>query len=84
MEESGYLKTGTALGVLTAIIWFIGAWWYCAAHYGFLLGFGLGWLPAGISATMAGFAMRYLWGIAAFLLALAALGLIGELLGWIS
>ncbi len=38
-----------------AITWFlifIGAWIYCIAAYGFLLGVGLGWLAAGIAATV--------------------------------
>lgn len=29
---------------------FLGAWIYCAMTAGFLFGFGLGWLPAGILA----------------------------------
>ena len=29
---------------------FIVAWIYCIANYGFLLGVGLGWLPAAITA----------------------------------
>lgn len=33
---------------------FIGAWIYCIAAYGFLLGVGLGWLPAAIVGAIAG------------------------------
>lgn len=36
---------------------FIGAWIYCIAAYGFLLGVGLGWLAAGITA----FVLSFLW-----------------------
>ena len=31
---------------------FLGAWVYCISEYGFLLGVGLGWLPAGIAALI--------------------------------
>ena len=48
---------GIAVGALT----FIAAWIYCMATYGFLFGFGLGWLPSGILAAMVGFAMMFLW-----------------------
>ncbi len=43
---------------------FIGCWIFCIAHYGFLLGVGLGWLPSGIVALFAAF----LWPLGAVLL----------------
>lgn len=41
--------------IITFFIIFIGAWIYCIATYGFLLGVGLGWLPAAITAGIAAF-----------------------------
>lgn len=34
---------------------FAGGWIYCIAEYGFLIGVGLGWLPASIAATIVSF-----------------------------
>jgi len=47
---------------------FLGTWIYCIATYGFLLGVGLGWLPAAIVGVIAGL----LWP----LIALAIAGII--------
>ena len=38
--------------MITWAIIFIGAWIYCINTYGFLLGVGLGWLAAGVAATV--------------------------------
>ncbi len=38
--------------VITWVIIFACAWIYCIASYGFVLGLGLGWLPAIIAATV--------------------------------
>lgn len=46
-----------AVGVLTFAI----TWIYCMSTYGFLLGFGLGWLPAYILATI----LMFLWRVVA-------------------
>lgn len=40
---------------IVAVPVFIGVWIYCIFAYGFLLGVGLGWLPAMIVAVIAGF-----------------------------
>lgn len=40
--------------VIVGVIVFIGAWIYCIFTYGFLLGVGLGWLPAMITGGLAG------------------------------
>jgi len=45
---------GGLLGIIVALATFVTAWTYCTIHYGFLFGFGLGWLPAGILAAIAG------------------------------
>jgi hypothetical protein len=42
------------LGIIVALATFVTAWAYCTIHYGFLLGFGLGWLPAGMLAAIVG------------------------------
>lgn len=49
------------LAGLCAVITFIGAYWYCTAEYGFLLGFGFGWLPSGILALIVGGVVYLLW-----------------------
>jgi len=45
---------GGLLGIIAALIIFVAAWAYCTIHYGFLFGFGLGWLPAGMLAAIVG------------------------------
>jgi hypothetical protein len=75
MDDDLYWNIGTALGGITALIVFVGGWWYCAATYGFLFGFGLGWLPSGIAAAMAFFAVKLLWG---------PMALLAVLLGYLS
>jgi hypothetical protein len=42
------------LGIIVALATFVMAWAYCTIHYGFLFGFGLGWLPAGMLAAIIG------------------------------
>ncbi|MBR0681133.1 hypothetical protein GXW74_11600 [Roseomonas eburnea] len=60
---------------LTGFVVFFGSWVYCIAHYGFLLGVGLGWLPSLIVAVVA----AALWPIAALLL-LLLLGVVAALI----
>ena len=69
----GYLGIGYILGSISAVLTFIGAYIYCVATYGFLLGLGLGWLPSGILAMIVFWAMAFLWGPALLLIALAIL-----------
>ncbi|AOR78199.1 hypothetical protein [Novosphingobium resinovorum] len=64
-EGELYFGVGNLLGGLSAIIIFLGGWFYCASVYGFLFGFGLGWIASGISAAIAFFAVKYLWGLLA-------------------
>lgn len=47
-----YLETGWRVGFVTAPLSFIGSWIYCISEYGYLLGFGLGWLPSAILAAI--------------------------------
>lgn len=67
-RDNWYWMIGGILGFIVGLVTFIGSWWYCAATYGFLLGFGLGWLPAGIAAVLAGGATFLLWGVVALAL----------------
>jgi hypothetical protein len=62
MGDEWYWVVGNLAGALAAFAAFIGGWWYSAATYGFLFGFGLGWLPAGILAVITFFAVKVLWG----------------------
>jgi hypothetical protein len=43
---------GGLLGIIVGLATFVTAWAYCTIHYGFLFGFGLGWLPAGMLASI--------------------------------
>ncbi len=70
---AGYLTIGYALGAVTSVVTFIGAYVFCVASYGFLFGLGLGWLPSAILAGIVGWAMVYAWG------AVLAIGLIGAI-----
>ncbi len=63
-----YLRVGVCLGIIPAIAAFLGSWWYCATTYGYLLGFGLGWLPSIILAAIVFFAFMFLWGPIALLI----------------
>lgn len=60
-DELWYFQIGGCLGIVPALAAFVGGWWYCAATYGFLLGFGLGWLPALILALLVELAVTLLW-----------------------
>jgi hypothetical protein len=57
-----YLATGRKAGWIAGGLTFIGAYIYCVATYGFLLGMGLGWLPSGILAAIVGVISVFLWG----------------------
>lgn len=69
-----YAAIGASLGLFVGNITFIAAWIYCIADGGFLLGFGLGWIPSAMLAAIVGFATRYLWPLFA-LAALAAVSI---------
>jgi hypothetical protein len=61
MTKDNYLAAGTWHGVIAEAVAFIGAWIYCISTSGFLLGFGLGWLPAGILAYIVFWVFTFLW-----------------------
>ncbi len=54
-------KVNSLIGLISGTLTFLGAWGYCTVIYGFLLGFGLGWLPAAILGVIVGFLMMFLW-----------------------
>ena len=61
-DLNAYGVIGVWIGGLCGAVTFLGAWIYCMSEYGFLFGFGLGWLPAGILAAIVGLIVRFLWG----------------------
>lgn len=48
-------------GLILGGIAFVGSWIYCVSEYGYLLGFGLGWLPSIILAGLVYAVIYYLW-----------------------
>lgn len=68
-EDALFGTVYTVGGLIVWVVTFVGCWIYCIANYGFLLGVGLGWLPAGIVATIAALA----WPLLAIGAALVAL-----------
>lgn len=72
LADNWYFAIGHGLGLLAALAAFLASWWYCAATYGYLLGFGLGWLPSLILAAILSAAFKFLWG-PLFLIAVALL-----------
>jgi hypothetical protein len=57
-----YIGIGQVLGYIVGLLTFVGAYIYCIATYGFLLGLGLGWIPASIVAAIVGYLTVVLWG----------------------
>jgi TPR repeat protein len=56
-----YEQGARIFGSITAIVVFLCSWIYFIATYGYLFGFGLGWLPSGILAVISGFIAGWLW-----------------------
>jgi hypothetical protein len=55
LTRDGVLNVGGRLsGIIVALATFATAWAYCSIRYGFLFGFGLGWLPAAMLAAIVG------------------------------
>jgi hypothetical protein len=59
--DDDYLAIGSWHGLLVGAIVLLGGWIYCACEYGFLLGFGLGWLPSGTLGIIVYFLCMWLW-----------------------
>ena len=64
-----YLDIGRVLGYIAAPITFLAAYIYCISEYGFLWGFGFGWIPSAILAFLVFLAVMFLWGLVAILIA---------------
>jgi hypothetical protein len=47
-----YNDFSVSISVLFSVIVFLISWVYCIFEYGFLFGFGLGWLPSALLALM--------------------------------
>ena len=70
-------RVNDGIALWSAGITFVVSWIACTQEYGFLFGFGLGWIPSFMLAAVAGIAMRYLWPVLAVgCIALALLALI--------
>lgn len=65
----------SATSYITGFISFVVVWVYAISQWGFLIGITLGWIPAMITAFLAGL----LWPLALFLLGLGLLVLVGLL-----
>ena len=52
-------KTTIFCAFISAIL-FIGSWFYCTLNYGYLLGFGLGWIASGIAAILVFLFLRFI------------------------
>lgn len=57
-----YCRVGDVLGMIVAVTTFFITWIWCMSAYGFLLGFGLGWIPSAMLAGMLALTVRYMWG----------------------
>jgi hypothetical protein len=56
-----YTNLGWIFAALTGPVTLLAVWIYCAVIYGFLLGFGLGWIPALVLALLVVVATIFLW-----------------------
>jgi hypothetical protein len=63
-----YTDLGWICAALTGPATFLAVWIYCAVTYGFLLGFGLAWIPALILALLVAAATIFLWPVVAVVL----------------
>ena len=74
-EDDGFSEAIYPVGAfITGFITFLVSWVYCTAMYGFLFGFGLGWLPSIILAYIVGFLWPLVVPILLLFLLLLALG----------
>lgn len=65
MTRDDYFRYGTWAALGAAGLTFIGAWIYCIATYGFLIGVSLGWIPSAICAAISAAIFYYGWGLIA-------------------
>ncbi len=52
VDKKMYNDFSISISVLFSFIVFLISWGYCILEYGFLFGFGLGWLPSALLALM--------------------------------
>ncbi|MFG1260321.1 hypothetical protein V5F79_23615 [Xanthobacter flavus] len=74
--DNWYKAVSEPLATLCFFVTFLSAWAYCTLTYGFLFGFGFGWVPAVILAAFVAAIMWLLWLPLAILLILLSLGII--------
>jgi len=60
-EDRIFRAIGFWLAAIIAPVTFISSWVYCVSEYGYLFGFGLGWLPSAILAAIVYLIIRYTW-----------------------
>lgn len=74
------------VAIIFACIIFLLSWSYCIYEYGYLFGFGLGWIPSIISAFIAFFFFPYVFQLfkIVFIIAypFAALSILFEVFSW--
>jgi hypothetical protein len=71
-----YDGLGSFIGVIAGFATFVASWIYCVGEYGFLWGFGFGWVPSAMLAVVVGWVTRFIWGIGLILLVLGLISLI--------
>jgi len=71
-----YLKGTTALAQPVWWLVFVIAYLGCMNEYGFLLGFGLGWIPSAMLATICAITIPFLWPLLVILIFYIAYALI--------
>jgi hypothetical protein len=52
VDKKIYNELSTSISLLFSVIIFLISWIYCIFEYGFLFGFGLGWLPSALLALI--------------------------------
>jgi hypothetical protein len=74
-----YVAAGVFIGRIAAVFVFMGTYWHLTTRYGFLLGFGLGWLPSGLLAILTFYLVASFW--PGFLL-LVLIGIVLDVSNW--
>lgn len=66
-----YIEIGRYFFWPTLVLTFIGCWLSAMGSFGFLLGFGLGWIPSLIIAYIFAVLANFLWPIIVLILGMA-------------
>jgi hypothetical protein len=75
-DDLDYVDQGAVIAGWVAGLLFLGVWGYCAYSYGFLFGFGLGWLPALIVSYIAWNITLIFWPLVLLVMVIASILLI--------